>query len=215
VPFVIALVVLLSLAAAPTAHADVVWLCKPGLAANPCEIPQDTTVREHGRPDRVETPAPGPREIDCFYVYPTVSNQRTANANKDRDPELESIAKYQAARFSTQCRVFAPIYRQSTLASIATGYASAFGADRELAYGDVLEAWKEYLAKDNAGRGVILIGHSQGTSMLRRLLREAIEPDPKQLRRIAAAHPLGGEVKARLGERRVGEEWRTRGAPYY
>src|SRR5687767_12334947 len=93
---VITLVAALALAAAP-AQAEVVWLCKPGMADNPCELPQDTTYMESGGADRVVTPPSGPREIDCFYVYPTVSNQLTPNANKDRDPELESIAKYQAA----------------------------------------------------------------------------------------------------------------------
>ena len=195
----------LGLALAPAAaKAEVVWLCKPGLAENPCEIPQDTTFQ----PGVVETPQPGPRAVDCFYVYPTVSNQLTANADKSRDPELVSIARYQAARYSLECRVFAPIYRQSTLASIATGYASASGADRELAYGDVLEAWREYLAKDNGGRGVVLIGHSQGTGMLRRLLREAIEPDPAQLRRIVGAHLIGGNVNVAAGKD-VGGDFKT------
>jgi hypothetical protein len=186
-----------SLVGAGGASADVVWLCKPGMADNPCEIPQDTTVNEYGKPSRVETPPTGRREVDCFYVYPTVSNQTTPNANKDRDPELESIAKSQAARFSTQCRVFAPIYRQSTLASIAAGRAGSSGADPELAFGDVREAWRDYLAKDNRGRPVVLIGHSQGTSMLRRLLRLEIEPNPAQHRRIVSGLLIGGNVTVR------------------
>ena len=40
-------------------------------------------------------------------------------------------------------------------------------------YADVLDAWREYLARDNRGRGVVLLGHSQGTRMLRQLLRTA------------------------------------------
>ena len=208
-----ALLTLLVLAALPAwaapASAEVVWLCRPGLAENPCEIPQDTTVEEEGQPARVVTPPDGPREIDCFYVYPTVSNQLTPNATKDRDPELESIAKFQAARFSTQCRIFAPIYRQSTLASIATGYASASGADRQLAYGDVLEAWRDYLAKDNGGRGVVLIGHSQGTAMLRQLLRREIETQPGQLRRVVSALLLGGNVTVATGRNIDGDFRRT------
>ena len=184
---------------AQPASAGVEWLCRPTLADNPCEIPGDTTVREAGKPDRVETPKPGPRLIDCFYVYPTVSNQPTANANKNRDPELESIAKYQAAPFSEACRVYAPIYRQSTLASIATGYASASGADRQLAYGDVLEAWRAYLEKDNDGRGVVLIGHSQGTSMLRQLLRREIEASDHK-RRVVSALLIGGNVTVKAGD---------------
>jgi hypothetical protein len=202
--------VLLAGAAAGPAAAEVVWLCKPGMADDPCRIGLDTTVREPGGAERVERPEaardPG---IDCFYVYPTVSNQLTPNADKSRDPELDSIAKYQAARFNQHCRVFAPIYRQSTLASIGTGYASASGADRQLAYGDVREAWLEYLERDNRGRGVVLIGHSQGTGMLRQLLRREIEPDPAQLRRVVSALLLGGNVHVKAGSLVGGDFRRT------
>ena len=198
-----------ALAQPAAAEAEVVWLCKPGMADNPCEIPQDTTIQEQEGPDRVVTPEQGPREIDCFYVYPTVSNQMSPNADKSRDPELESIAKYQAARFSLECRVFAPIYRQATLASIAAGMAGNSGADRELAYGDVLEAWEEYLAEHNDGRGVVLLGHSQGTFMLRSLLSRAIEADRGQLRRIVSALLIGGDVEVAEGKLIDGDFKRT------
>jgi hypothetical protein len=199
----------LCLTLAPEARAEVVWLCEPGAAGNPCEIPQDTTVQRSGAPDRVLTPRRGPREIDCFYVYPTVSNQLSPNADKSRDPELESIAGYQAARFSQQCRVYAPIYRQATLAAIATGMVGESGADRELAYRDVREAWREYLAKENRGRGVVLIGHSQGTFMLRELVAREIEGNRQQRRRLVSALLIGGNVATAPGELRGGDFERT------
>jgi hypothetical protein len=201
----------LALAAVPAQAEDggVVWLCKPGMADNPCQIPQDTTIQGSGEADRVVTPAAGPGEIDCFYVYPTVSNQTTPNADKERDPELESIAKYQGARFSLRCRVFAPIYRQATLAAIGTGSVGASGADRELAYGDVLEAWRQYLAEENGGRGVVLIGHSQGTFMLRELLRREIEADREQLRLMVSALLVGGNVLVAEGQAIGGDFRRT------
>lgn len=193
-----------------SAEADVVWLCEPGMADNPCEIPQDTTVREAGEPDRVSTPKPGPREIDCFYVYPTVSNQLSDNADKSRDPELESIAEYQAARFSLDCRVFAPIYRQITLFALTGALAGGDAAgDRELAYGDVREAWREYLRRHNDGRGVVLIGHSQGTFMLRELLAEEVERSRGQRRRLVSALLLGGNVTVPEGELVGGDFART------
>jgi hypothetical protein len=185
---------------AAAARADVVWLCKPGAADNPCQIGLDTTVRESDTADRVQTPAADPREIDCFYIYPTASNQLTPNADKSRDPELKSITQWQAARFSQHCRVYAPVYRQATLVSLVTGTLSLPGGDRQLGYGDVLEAWREYLAKDNAGRGVVLIGHSQGAVMLRQLLRREIESHRDQLRRLVGAVLLGGNVTVPAGK---------------
>ena len=87
-----------------------------------------------------------------------------------------AIARYQAARYAQTCRVFAPMYRQQTLGGLAAG-----GSPEalELAYSDVVEAWREYLAEHNRGRPFVLIGHSQGTRMLRRLLRDEIDPRPE------------------------------------
>jgi len=182
------------------AQAEVDWLCKPDAADNPCEIPHDTTIERQGEPNEVVTPESGARDIDCFYVYPTVSNDATRNSDKSRDPELESIAKYQAARFSLECRVFAPIYRQGTLATLAATNAGGQGADRELAYSDVVEAWREYLAEENDGRGVVIIGHSQGTFMLRWLLGREIENNPAQQRLLVSALLLGGDVEVATGK---------------
>jgi hypothetical protein len=67
-------------------------------------------------PKQVAHPA-----IDCFYVYPTVSDQKTGNANLHVDPAERSIALYQAARYSQYCHVYAPMYRQVTLDGIGLG----------------------------------------------------------------------------------------------
>lgn len=185
------------------AESEVVWLCRPGLADDPCEVPLDTTVREIDGSERAETPArpaQDQRPVDCFYVYPTVSNQLTPNADKSRDPELESIAKYQAAPFSTQCRVFAPIYRQATLASIGTAQAQDQATLRETAYADVVAAWNDYLARDNQGRGVVLVGHSQGTRMLRALIKREIDDRPEVRKLLVGATLLGGNVTVREGQ---------------
>ena len=44
-----------------------------------------------------------------------------------------------------------------------------------IAYGDVRDAWRDYLAHDNHGRGVVLIGHSQGAGMLTQLVKREID----------------------------------------
>ena len=185
---------LLALTAATSAQAEVVWLCLPGQEPNPCAESLETTVQsEEG--DRVETPplAQDPA-VDCFYVYPTVSQQRSRNATKDKDPEVIAIAQYQANRFSQACQVYAPVYRQQTLGGLALGGSAE---SLQLAYGDVVEAWREYLDRHNRGRGVVLIGHSQGTRMLRRLLREEIDPQREVRSLLVSALLLGGNVTVR------------------
>jgi hypothetical protein len=65
-------------------------------------------------------------------------------------------------------------------------------ASRALAYDDVRDAWNEYLAHDNHGRGVVLIGHSQGTRVLIQLVKEEIDGKPIQKRIVSVI--LGGTV---------------------
>jgi Protein of unknown function (DUF3089) len=176
-------------AAVPAAaDADVRWLCRPGLASSPCEGDQTTTYSEPDGSARVGRPAasPGP-PVDCFYVYPTVSNQPTSNATKAPDPEVRSIAKYQAQRFSTRCRVYAPLYRQVTAAGVSQSSQTHDTRPYDTAYADVAEAWRAYLRDDNHGRGVVLLGHSQGSRMLRALIRREIDGDAAVRGRLISA----------------------------
>ncbi len=196
---VVAVLAALAMMRGLAAGTEPVWLCHPDVADNPCLPSLATTlvsptgeVRRVRQVHRARHP-----KVDCFYVYPTVSDQLTANANLDIDPEQRSIALYQAARYSEGCRVFAPIYRQLTVRGIL---GAAPGGDAQLAYSDVLNAWNAYLQADNQGRGVVLIGHSQGTFMLRRLIAEAIDPDPIQRKKLVSAILLGGNITVRAGE---------------
>src|SRR3954453_5116797 len=184
-----------ALCGAASAPAATVWLCKPGLPHDPCTPGLRTTrVAATGAPLGTFTPSVLKRRpVDCFYVYPTVSDQPTPVATRRIDPEERSGALYQAARYSSLCRVYAPMYRQVTLAALFGG-APVTAAQRNLGYRDVRAAWRYYLCHDNHGRGVILIGHSQGTFVLRRLLRSEIDPRPAIRRRLVSALLLGGNV---------------------
>src|SRR5687768_14116964 len=89
-----------------SAGAKTVWLCKPGKPDNACDVSLETTrLSPKGKRlgvDRIRKPK-SPK-VDCFYVYPTVSDQKTPTANFAIDPELRSIALYQAARYTSECR---------------------------------------------------------------------------------------------------------------
>ena len=188
-------------ATASSAVADVVWVCKPGQTANPCRESLETTIYEPGGGSRVvDPPLPADPAIDCFYVYPTVSNQPGPNATKAIDPEIEAIVRYQAARFAQQCHVYAPVYRQVTVPALLAQGAVTTPEVRQRAYGDVLEAWRDYMKNHNRGRGVVLIGHSQGTGVLRRLARTEIDPSPTLRRRLVSALLLGGNVLVKQGQ---------------
>src|SRR5271154_1856116 len=164
------------------------WLCLPDRAKDACSTDENATIVAA---DGTLTPEPfkaDPKaKIDCFYVYPTVSYQPTGNADMTAGPEELSIIKEQFARFTSVCRPYAPIYRQVTLAALnAAMSGKPIPANRELAYADVLDAWNEYLAHDNHGRGVVLIGHSQGSGVLTQLIAKEIDGKPIQGKIISA-----------------------------
>ncbi|MFE3293412.1 DUF3089 domain-containing protein [Rhodococcus sp. NPDC059234] len=174
--------------AAPPVSADpaaTTWLCRPGQVDDPCG----------GR-----SGAP----IDCFYVYPTASLQQTANANFDASPELRAVARAQAEPFGANCNVWAPVYRQSTLRELFTGTDSERSAALDLAYDDVERAWDDYLAHHNGGRGVVLIGHSQGSRMLRMLIHNRIDGKATQSQLVSALL-IGGNVLVRKGQSAGGD----------
>jgi hypothetical protein len=145
-------VVAIALVAPSGASAKVLWLCKPGMRANPCEPSLTTTVFspaakrlgvQHVRRAR-------PRRADCFYVYPTVSDQARPQATKVVDDVLRSVALYQAARYSRDCRVFAPVYRQITIQGLGAPDTVTPAMEASV-YGDVVEAWRTYLRRFNKG----------------------------------------------------------------
>jgi hypothetical protein len=140
--------------------------------------------------------------VACFYVYPTVSGQETRTANKRVDPELRSTALYQVARYSELCRVYAPVYRQATLPSLTAGTTTR--SDYRKAYGDVEEAFDAFLRRIGRERGFVLLGHSQGSAHLERLIRRRIDKRAPLRRRLVSAVLLGGDVTVRKGSDRGG-----------
>jgi hypothetical protein len=185
---------------ADTDSSGVEWLCRPGQADDPCTAGLATTVVPRSGPSYVEhfTDASSPK-IDCFYVYPTVSPQLGILANLHMDPAEISVAEAQASRFSQVCRVYAPMYPQLTLHAIVdpTGITAA---DALKAYDGVAKAWDDYLAHYNDGRGVVVIGHSQGAAMLIALLRRQVDDDPAVRRHLVSAIIAGGNVTVPIGK---------------
>ena len=176
------------------------WLCLPG---NPdvCSVPLATVSLNpngYGSVGR-SVPAADP-PLDCFYVYPTVSRDNGLNSDLNMSEET-AAALAQAARFSSVCKVYAPKYRQMTVASIV-----AFAAGQDvtgaavLAYSDVLASWRDYIANRNRGRPFVLIGHSQGSLHLIQLIAREIEPNPAVAARMKLAILPGFNVLVPQGK---------------
>jgi hypothetical protein len=190
---------------APAVGAKTVWLCKPGIKHDPCTSSMTATVEAASGVAGTQHASPARKpKIDCFYVYPTVSGQPTVNANLHIDPEQIVVAQNQASRFSQDCRVFAPMYRQLTTSAIL-GNPSA--AARAKAYDDVVRAWHDYLKHFNKGRGVVLIGHSQGSFVLDQLVKSEVDKKPAERRRLVSALLIGGQIQVPIG-RNVGGDFK-------
>ena len=163
-------------------YADAVsWAARPGAEGLAASIPDGAT------------PAAKAARVDVFYVYPTTFRSKTrwnadvGDAETNHWTDISVLAR-QASVFNACCRVFAPRYRQASLAAFAAPEDG--GKAYALAYTDVLRAFERYMAHDNHGRPFILAGHSQGALMVRRLLTERIKGTPLA-RQMVAAYILG------------------------
>ena len=190
--------------AAPGADAaGIVWLCLPGKADNPCESTLTTTVMGASGERTVQTMTPAADQpIDCFYVYPTISQQQRVNADLSIDKEEVTIATWQAAPFSQVCKVYAPIYPQVTIAELNTGLS---GDAAMVAYTGLFAAFDDYLANYNHGRGIVFIGHSQGAMMLISLLQDRFDSDPETRKLLVSALLLGGSATVAPGQTTGGD----------
>jgi hypothetical protein len=168
---------------------DKSWLCRPG-RHDACDVDQTTTViSADGKLTHENWTANPDALIDCFYVYPTVSTDPTPNSDMVADPAELNVIRQQFARFGSKCRLYAPMYRQITLAGLRRllGSSSAGAAlSHGLQYDDVRDAWNYYLEHDNKGRGFVLIGHSQGSFILAELIRNEIDGRAIQSRMVSA-----------------------------
>jgi hypothetical protein len=173
---------------------DAAWLCRPGKAdGNACGYDLTTTVVQANGKESVERFRADPKaKIDCFYVYPTVSNDPAVVSDMIPASEEVNVVKVQFARLGAKCRLFAPMYRQITLTALRAGMGGKPlpGQNdpkyRKLGYDDVVDAWNYYLAHDNHGRGVVLVGHSQGSGVLTQVIKNEIDGKPVQKKLISA-----------------------------
>jgi pimeloyl-ACP methyl ester carboxylesterase len=174
------------------------WMCGPDATDDAC-ISTDLTATEilpDGATRRVEHLVATDPSYDCFYLYPTVAyGMATGN-----DPDFQDHRRVldpllqQAARLSAQCRVLAPLYRQITMATYVAMPATDRDRFLERAYVDVAAAFDRYRRHHGGDRPFVLLGHSQGAHLGRRLLERVIAPDPALRERLVAAVLLGGDV---------------------
>jgi hypothetical protein len=178
------------------------WVCRPD-TDDLCDgdltatvVAADGTLTEEPFEPAADPP------IDCFYVYPTISRDTTSYSDWEASDDEEGfVTLNQAARLQSRCRLFAPVYRQRTLTALTAGMTGgdAPGGETLDPFADVLDAFRTYMANDNGGRGVVLIGHSQGSAMLSQLIAEEIDPNDDVREVLVAAYLAGWSVSVPEG----------------
>jgi len=150
-------------------------------AVNACDANIDATIIKADGSTTVEKFKADPNApIDCFYIYPTVSTQPFTESDLTPTAAEQNVVKSQVERLGVHCKVYAPMYRQFTLSALrartGTGPASVPSRGNPGdANADVDDAWDYYLNHFNNGRGVVIVGHSQGSGQITRLISTKID----------------------------------------
>ena len=166
---------------APDYQSDDAWLAFPG--RNGLER---STPRGHKAVDERSASA------DVFFIHPTTyRGNDVENAPYTQSEKVEelngAVLLGQVSVFNGCCRLYAPRYRQTSVAALNRPAAS------DLAYSDVSAAFRYYLKHHNKGRPFIIASHSQGTQHAATLLQREVLGRPLQSR-LVAAYLIGGYV---------------------
>jgi hypothetical protein len=167
------------------------WLCGAMAKHDYClDVQSATEIKADGTQVDASAPPATSTKIDCFYVYPTVDMSMTAGNRQTFDnlPDILDPLLGQAAPFSQVCSVFAPLYHQATIGTYQDPKRDQY---LDAAYADVLLAFRYYIDHLSNGRKFVLMGHSQGSHMLRRLISREVETNPSLLSRMVLALAIG------------------------
>lgn len=166
------------------AYADeAMWYARPGMkGTNPVQWLPDNI-----QPDSV------PVDAAVFFVHPT-SYLKKAHWNaplddKDANRIGTMVVRANASVFNRSADVWVPRYRQATFGAFVTSAPEARQA-HDLAYADVAQAFDAFIAAQPADRPIVLAGHSQGSFIVKRLLKEKVAGTPLA-KRVAAAYVIG------------------------
>ena len=146
------------------------------------------------------------KDVDAIYIYSTsymdMSFEDGASDYVPIDnPEmiLLAIGEYEtnATVFEESCNVFVPWYRQAGMKyanEVAKKTGNIDAALAGLSYTDIKAALDYYFENCNNGRPFIIAGHSQGSAMVRYVLKNYFKEHQDYYQRMVAAYPIGFSI---------------------
>ena len=144
------------------------------------------------------------KEFDTFYIYSTmyfgVSEGDPDYATLDNAEMLAGINIEHAIKssvFEESTNLFIPLYRQSSMKYAAEIYQKSGTIEPALIgmpYDDITAALDYYFENFNSGRPFIIAGHSQGSAILRLVLKGYFKEHPEYYKRMVAAYAIGYSI---------------------
>ena len=146
------------------------------------------------------------KDIDAFYIYSTAYVESSFEEGAPDYAPLNNLEMILGAKveyvtnasvFEESCNVFVPWYRQSGMrfASETTKkYGSLDPALAGLSYSDIKAALDYYFKNCNNGRPFIIAGHSQGSAMVRYVLKNYFKEHQDYYQRMVAAYAIGYSI---------------------
>ena len=136
--------------------------------------------------------------VDVFYLYPTCwepssESEEFCEINDETMRKRGAVAyRCQGGIFEDIANVFAPWYRQINVRRFdKMSVEQQKEALKELPYRDAVDAFEYYLENFNEGRPFILVGHSQGSYVLKMMLEDYLGKHQEVMKRMVAAYALG------------------------
>jgi hypothetical protein len=144
------------------------------------------------------------KDVDTFYIYSTVyfgANEGDPDyATLDNAEMLEGLAVEYAIKtsaFEDSTNVFVPLYRQAGMKIEADAWLRTGNIDGPLVgmpYGDITAALDYYFENCNGGRPFVIAAHSQGSAILRLVLKNYFKEHPERYERMVAAYAIGYSI---------------------
>ena len=146
------------------------------------------------------------KDVDAFYIYSTSYIESSFEEGAPDyapldNPEMimRALGEYEtnASVFEESCNVFVPWYRQMGIKYASEVQKKTGSLDAGLAglpYTDMKAALDYFFEKCNNGRPFIIAAHSQGSALLKYVLKNYFKEHQDYYKRMVAAYPIGFSI---------------------
>ena len=144
------------------------------------------------------------KDVDTFYIYSTVTMSANEGdpdyATLDNTEMLDGVKiehEIKSSAFEDSTNVFIPYYRQASMKLMGKVWLKDGNVEAAISgmpYDDLTAALDYYFENYKEGRPFIFAGHSQGSALVRLLLKNYFKDHPEYYERMVAAYAIGYSI---------------------